>query len=115
MGIQTMKFDDTRFIEREKPIGKEQGLIMPGGFWVTKQTYQAAWNQVHQNWQSIDWSLKQCAETLIGREYWKQQKNGGPRLAMGRCIKFFITHDMLPRPLENANPGKKGKRFYRPT
>jgi len=108
-----MKFNDIRFIERDTRFGKQQSLIMPGGFWVTKQTCQDAWKQVNQNWHSIDWSLKQCAETLIGSEYWKPQICG-KQLAMGRCVKFFITHDMLPRPLEIANPGKKGKRFYRP-
>lgn len=34
---------------------------------------------------------------------------------MGRCIKFFIHHDMLPIALEVANPSKKGKRYYRPS
>jgi hypothetical protein len=35
------------------------------------------------------------------------------RIKLGRCIKYFVDHGMLP--LKVANPKKKGKRFYQRT
>lgn len=107
-----MKFEDIRYEERNTLRGKQQGLVMPGGFWVQKRTMQGAWQALHKNWASIHWSQYQSAKDLVGAEFWTQQEYGG-RLAMGRCVRHFIRHDMLPRPLEVANPGKKGKRLYR--
>lgn len=108
-----MQFLEIRYVERDTVYGQKFVLSMPGGYGVQKGTVQDAWKQVHLNWPNIDWSVKQCAETLIGGEYWKPMKIG-KQLAMGRCIKFFIAHDMLPKPLKVANPGKKGKRFCMP-
>ena len=108
-----MHFIDIRYVERNTKQGNQLVLTMPGGYGVNKGTVHEAWKQVHKNWPNIDWSVKQCAETLIGREYWKPLKIG-KQLAMGRCIKFFIAHDMLPKPLQVANPGKGGKRYYMP-
>lgn len=107
-----MKFEDIRYEERDKRPGKQQGLVMPGGFWVQKNTMRVAWEQLHKNWPSIDWSRLQSAEDLIGAEFWAQQ-TFGMQLALGRCVRYFVRHDMLPRPLEVANPGKKGKRLYK--
>ncbi len=108
-----MQFIDIGYVERNSVYGQQFVLTMPGGYGVNKGTVQEAWKQVHKNWPNIDWSVKQTAETLIGGEYWRQ-RTFGACLAMGRCIRFFIAHDMLPKPLQVANPGKKGKRFYRP-
>lgn len=108
-----MKLEDIRYIERLDKQHKVIGCYMPGNFWVYRRTMENAWKNIHQNWHNVNWKVKQSAEELIGRDYWSQQPYGG-RLALGRCVKFFITHDMLPISLKVANAGKKGKRQYRP-
>jgi len=108
-----MQFVDIKYVERNTAYGKQFVLSMPGGYGVPKGTVNEAWKLIHQNWNFVDWSERQTAETMIGHDHWVSQSFGA-RLAMGRCIKFFIVHDMLPSPLKVANPGKKGKRFYRP-
>lgn len=109
-----MKFSDIRYTKRDTPFGEQIGIVMPGRFWVYRSTMRAAWVQLNNNWPSINWSHKQCAETMIGTDYWQKIRLNGARLAMGRCVRFFVEHDMLPIRLEIANPRKKGKRFYRP-
>ena len=109
-----MKFHDSRFNERVARHGKQTGMVMPGGFPVSKQTMIATWNQLQKSWPFIDWSVRQSTETMLGTDYWQKLHPTGARLATGRCIKFFVVHEMLPISLEVANPGKKGKRFYRP-
>ncbi len=108
-----MEFKNIRYSERFDKQHKGTGCYMPGPFWVYRHTMESAWKNIHQNWRNVNWKVKQSAEELIGRDYWSQQPYGG-RLALGRCVMYFITHDMLPRSLKVANPGKKGKRHYLP-
>lgn len=108
-----MQFKDIRYSERYDKQHKGTGCYMPGNFWVYQKTMEVAWKKILENWHRIDWSTLQFAEALIGTAYWRQQSYGA-RLALGRCVKFFITHDMLPISLKVANVGKKGKRLYQP-
>lgn len=113
-----MRFEDLRFVERTDKYGKTPCVTMPGGFLVFKSTMELAWACVHQNWISIDWTRKQSAETLIGSGVWQTQVNGAKK-ALGRAIRFFVRHDMLPLPLALAKtcrgkPYRGGKRLYVP-
>jgi len=110
------KFEDLRYVERIDKYGKTLGLTMPGGYFVFKKTMTWAWTAVHHNWANIDWTKKQCSETLIGSDVWHTQVNGAKQ-ALGRCITFFAKNEMLPLPLARAKtragkPYKGGKNLF---
>ena len=110
------KFEDLRYVERIDKYGKTLGLTMPGGYFVFKETMTLAWTSVHAKWADIDWSVKQCSETLIGSDVWHTQVDGAKK-ALGRCISLFAKHDMLPLPLVRAKtrmgkPYKGGKNLF---
>ena len=111
-----MKFEDLLYEEGTGKYANTLGISMPGGFWVFKGTMILAWKAVHENWANIDWTEKQCSETLIGSDVWHGQVNGAKR-ALGRCITLFAKHDMLPLLLAPAltrkgKPYKGGKNLY---
>ena len=103
------KFEDLRYVERVDKYGKTLCLPLPGGFPVFKSTAELAWCCVHKNWANIDWTKRQSAETLIGIAVWQLQVDGAKR-ALGRCIRFFVKHDMLPLRLVLART-RKGTRY----
>lgn len=113
-----MKLEDLRYVERIDKYGKTLCLTLPGGFPVFKSTVELAWKSIHENWANIDWTQRQSAETIIGDGVWQTQVDGAKR-ALGRCIRFFAKHDMLPLPLafaktRNGKPYKGGRRLYVP-
>jgi hypothetical protein len=117
MEKQEMKFEDLRYVERTNKYGQTPCLIMPGGFPVFKSTMELAWASVHQNWANIDWSVKQPSKTMIGEEHWGEPEEKGFNQALGRAIRFFVKHDMLPLPLALAmtrrgKPYRGGRRLY---
>jgi hypothetical protein len=112
-----MKFEDICYAERIGKYGKTLGLSMPGGFPVFKSTMELAWACVNKNWTNIDWSVKQTSKTMIGEEHWGAPEEKGFNQALGRCIRFFVKHDMLPLTLDLARtregkPYKGGNRRY---
>lgn len=112
-----MKFEDLRYVERTEKYGDTPCLIMPGGFPVFKSTMELAWACVNKNWPNIDWSVKQTSKTMIGEEHWGAPEKKGFNQALGRAIRFFGKHDMLPLPVALAktrrgNPYKGGMRLY---
>jgi hypothetical protein len=112
------KFEDLRYVEHIDKYGKTRGLYMAGGFFVFASTMNLAWACVNKNWPNIDWTKRQSAETVIGSDAWQLQVDGAKR-ALGRCIAFFVRHDMLPLPLvlaktRKGTPYKGGKRLYVP-
>ena len=111
-----MRFNDLLYDEGTGKYANTLGLVMPGGFWVFKETMIFAWKAVHENWRNVDWTEKQCSETLIGTDVWNTKANGAKR-ALGRCITLFAKHNMLPLPLAPAltrkgKPYKGGKHLF---
>ena len=111
-----MKFEDLLYEDGTGKYANTLGLFMPGGFWVFKGTMALAWKAVHENWRNVDWTEKQCSETLIGSDVWNTKVNGAKQ-ALGRCITFFAKHNMLPLPLAPAltrkgKPYKGGKNLF---
>jgi hypothetical protein len=114
--IDMTEFRDLRYDDRSEKYGQTPGLTMPGGFFVFASTMKLAWRAVHENWANIDWTRRQSAETMIGSDAWQLQVDGAKR-ALGRCIAFFVKHNMLPLPLALAvtrrgKPYRGGKRLY---
>jgi len=108
-----MKIEDMKFIQRDDG---QIGLVMPGGYWVKKQTFLLAYTAINANWSSIDWSAKQTAKSMLA-DAWGDPAVWGYNQALGRCVKYFVTHDMLPLPLEvarkhNGEPYKRGSAKY---
>lgn len=102
--------NEINFTEHGGIHGKQLGVFMPGGYWVPKNEVILAWDVATAEQQGIDWAEKVCAETFMHPEIWRQFSKA-MKFRLGRCIKYFCDHEMLP--IEVANPGKKGKRFYR--
>lgn len=104
-----MKFRDIKFDERGEAAKSSLGLLLPGGYWVSKKVFELAWSQVRTRFSALDWKVQQTAESTCGEAFWKTH-DCGVRIKLGRCVKYFADHDILP--LRVANPKKKGKRKY---
>lgn len=104
-----MKFRDIKFDERGGSAKSGLGLFLPGRYWVSKKVFEVAWSQVRARFSALDWQVQHTAESILGETFWKPHKCG-QRIALGRCVKYFVDHEMLP--LRVANPTKKGKRKY---
>lgn len=101
-----MKFEEIDFYKREGyGIGHHAR-----GCWVGKKTFEIMWERASVSVHQVDWSELQTAETLYGKNEWRDVKFGR-RFTLGRCLRFFEDNDILP--IETANKGKKGKRKYR--
>jgi hypothetical protein len=104
-----MQFSDIKFDERNGSGAFGLGLTIRG-VWVYKSTFELAWRQSNAVWPTLDPQGEYDAEILNDAELWPDYRIG-KRLALGRCIKYFVDHGMLP--LYISNSGKKGKRKYR--
>ena len=105
-----MKYEDIRYYERRGTDKPGRGLHLPGGYWVQESLFCLMWRRAIETLPNIDWSKKQTVVTIFGdAELWVSQKFG-VRIALGRCLKYFADHDMLP--IRVANVGKKGPRKY---
>lgn len=101
-----MKVNDINFYERE---GYGIGLHVRG-CWVGKLTFEIMWHRASISVHQVDWPELQTTESLYGKKDWRDVEFKR-RLSLGRCLRFFSDHEMLP--IEIANPTKKGKRKYR--
>ena len=104
-----MKFNEINFCESDKPNKPGLGLFLPGHYWVAKKYFELVWRYAALEIPKLDWSQEQCAETIFGKARWKEF-DFWEQIRLGRCVKYFVTREMLP--LRLANPRKKGKRKY---
>jgi|JI8StandDraft_1071087.scaffolds.fasta_scaffold531964_1 hypothetical protein len=104
-----MEYSDIKFIKRQLRYGSTVGLYI-GGYFVSQSLVELMWSQAAESLPTLDWSRKQDVKSVFGdKELWLSHKIGA-RIALGRCLKFFVDHGMLP--LREANRGKKGPRRY---
>ena len=104
-----MKFSDIKFTEQGGRNGSSLGLNA-GGYWVAKVRFEEMWPRAKAAMQTLNWSKPQTVVTIFGdKEDWNSHPFGA-RIALGRCLKYFAAHDMLP--IRVANPTKKGTRKY---
>ena len=106
---QKMKFEDINFHESGRRDRPGLGLYLPGECWVGKTTFEMAWNQVRKGLPEPDDRKQYTARMMCGEEFW-QSHPCRRRPSLGRSIKYFVTHEMLP--LREVNAGKKGSRKY---
>lgn len=104
-----MNFSDIEFIENGGRYGSPLGLNVRG-YWVQKCLFDLMWQRASETLPTLDFSKKQTIVTIFGdRELWVSQKFG-VRIALGRCLKYFADHGLLP--IRVANLNKKGTRRY---
>jgi hypothetical protein len=108
-----MKIKDVHYDVR----GDGKYWLRINGYWVMKSTFLCAYAAIHENWDSIDWSLKQTAKSMVGNARWGAPEERGFVHALGRSVKYFMKNDMLPLPLEvarkrNGEPYKGGSVQY---
>jgi hypothetical protein len=109
MKFEDINCKDIRYFKRNGSVTSAVGLVLPGRYWVSRKVFQEAWRQIRPRYSALDWRVQQTAESLCGESFWKTQICG-KQLALGRCVKYFVVHEILP--LRVANEGKKGKRKY---
>lgn len=104
-----MQFNDINFTEGDGRYGSSRGLRIRG-YWVSKDLFDLMWQSASSTMPNLDWSKPQTVVTLFGdQEEWISYPFGA-RIALGRCLKYFVDHDVLP--IRLANEGKKGTRKY---
>lgn len=101
---------DIKFDKHGGKFGNQLGLYMPGHYWVPKAEIELAWDIANAHLPDIDWTKRVYSETIFTTDIWEEFKKP-TKLMLGRCLKYFSVHGMLP--IEVANPGKKGKIFYK--
>lgn len=78
---------------------------MPGGYWVPVHHFEEVWILFWRNAPGLKSSRKHQTKALCC-DPTRQDRPRGLCIAMGRCIKYFADHGLLPITL--ANPDKKG-------
>jgi len=103
-----MKFTDMVFYERS---GGPSGVLgyHARGCWVPKSDWLLAWKHFQKGLPPAGYLKNVDTEIMFDDPSWKQHKVG-KRIALGRCLRFFADHEILP--LEESNPDKGGKRKY---
>lgn len=99
-----------RFAKRSGKKGPSTGLDL-GRHWVFEGQIRTAWERIRAGLATADWSRPQTAESLFNDPNWKSMKFG-VRIAIGRCLRFFVNHGMLP--LKVINPYSTGTKQYMP-
>ncbi len=82
---------------------------MPGGYWVEESCFLMVWKLFWRNAHLINDKRKHIVSSLCGDPKW-ESRTRGERIKIGRCFKYFATHNVLPIVL--ANPGRTGPRKY---
>jgi hypothetical protein len=110
-----MKIDDVKFVKRNDG----HYWLKINGYWVMKTTFLFAHAAAIENWASICWSVKRSAKEIVSKTHWGAPDERGFNQALGRSVRFFAKHDMLPLRLElalkrNGEPYKGSNRSYVP-
>ena len=104
-----MKFKDIDFHDHSDFDRPGPGLYLPGGYWVPKADVELAWDQVRQGLPAVGSICEYTTKEMCDDEFWSSIKIG-KKLAIGRCVVFFVTNKMLPLKLVNRKKG--GSRRY---
>lgn len=104
-----MKFRDINFYDHSGSDRSGPGLYLPGGYWVPRSDFVLVWNQVRKGLPPVGCTDERTTKSMCGVEFWSPLKCG-KKLAIGRCVKFFVANKILP--LKLANRGKGASRKY---
>lgn len=99
-----MNFDNIKFETRAGRGTKNLGLYINGNNWVPKDRLIEMWEQAQKMLPLLVWSYPKTTKAFFERDHWKQFKRGKQQ-ALGRCLRYFADHQMLP--IRCINPNKK--------
>lgn len=108
-----MKIEAVKYVQRSDG----QYWLLIKGRWVMKSTFLTTYAAIYENWSNIDWKVRQTAKAMVGKAHWGAPAERGLIQAMGRCVRFYVDHDMLPVQValarkRNGHPYKGGRRLY---
>lgn len=109
-GVRDDLFVALGYAKRNCKTGPSSGLDL-GHHWVFEAQIRTAWTRICAGLASADWSKPQSAKALYNDLGWTSLKCG-VRIAIGRCLRFFVNHEMLP--LKVINPHSTGTKLYMP-
>ena len=109
-GVRDDLFLGLKYAKRNTKRGPGTGLTF-GRHWIFKWQICTAWERIRAGLATADWSRPQTAQSLYNDPDWPQM-NFGLRIAIGRCLRFFVNHAMLP--LRVINPYSTGTKRYMP-
>ena len=108
-GIRTDLFDSIRYKKFQGKNGPAIGIKL-GKPLVFKWIFQQAWKSFVENIETVDWHVKQSSKSLFGDAAKWDKLAFGVRQAIGRCLRYFVDHGMLP--LRVLNPDATGTKYY---
>lgn len=94
---------------RHKLPDAEEGLEMPGGYWVSRALLLEVFRMFWRCASDLRPARKHTARQMCSDPGWEDRPRG-QRLAIGRCIKYFEVHGVLP--IRLLNPDTRGTRKY---
>lgn len=104
-----MKFSDIKFETRSGHRTEMLGIYITGNNWVPKARFVEMWEQALKMIPLLDWMYPKPTKSFFELAAWKEFKRGR-RIALGRCLRYFADHQMLP--IRCINPDKKGTKRY---
>jgi|PlaIllAssembly_1097288.scaffolds.fasta_scaffold1066923_2 hypothetical protein len=106
-----MNFENIQFQTRAGHRGKTLGMYVNGNNWVPKAQFRKMWDRAQEMIPRLDWTYPKTTKAFFERNHWKALKLGH-KLALGRCLRYFADHELLP--IRCINPEKKGTKRYAP-
>ena len=104
-----MNFDNIKFETRTGRGTTSYGLYVNCNNWVPKARFVEMWEQAQNKLHLLDWSHPKTTRSFFDPAEWKVLKRGR-RIALGRCLRYFADHHLLP--IRCINPHKKGTKRY---
>lgn len=104
-----MNFDNIKFETRTGRGRTSDGLYINGYNWVPKDRFIEMWEQAQEKLPLLDWSHPKITKAFFDLAVWKKIKLGR-RIALGRCLRYFAEHQMLP--IRCINPRQTGTKRY---
>lgn len=104
-----MNFNDIQFETRSGRGTTSLGLYLNGNNWVPKARIIEMWRQAQLMLPQLNWSSPKTTKSFFKSDEWKDMKCGH-RIALGRCLRYFAEHQLLP--IRCINQHKKGTKKY---
>jgi hypothetical protein len=104
-----MKFSDIKYETRSGRRGNAHGIYIKGNNWIPKFQVIKMWEQAQKKLSLLDWSYSKTTKSFFDSAAWKEMSRGH-HIALGRCMRYFAEHQMLP--LRCINQHKKGTKRY---
>jgi len=99
-----------KYAKRDTKYGPSRGLDL-GHHFVFDGQIRSSWESIRAALATADWTKPQSAKSLYNDPSW-ESKTFGARIAIGRCLRFFVNHGMVP--LKVINPQATGTKLYMP-